>query len=153
VRRNPDGRLKDRGPVQKVIGHLGQEGALGVSGDALDPIAAKQRCAMSHIPFKKARKGKHMHEKECHLRDLVELVYTVIDVLEIGINIRPSLAGRTEGRAVVGRRSLTDQYSKTSNRKWVRSGRMKHNKWLNNHSLISPFCLICKFLSISPGFR
>ena len=39
-------------------------------------------------------------------RDFVELVNTVIDVLEIGIDVGPSLAGRTKGRAVVGRRGL-----------------------------------------------
>ncbi len=37
----PDGGLQDRGPGQEVIGHLSEERALGVSGDALDPITAK----------------------------------------------------------------------------------------------------------------
>jgi hypothetical protein len=39
-------------------------------------------------------------------RDFVELIHAVVDVLQVGIDIRPGLVGGTDGWPVVGRRSL-----------------------------------------------
>ena len=141
---SPLGAAAPGGPLAFLVGcarSSGEEGALGIGRDTLDAVAAGQfqQSQITTTDREKGLDGRFCRygrrnkmpgqrrefsgeTKQCYIRswfsrDFVELIHAIIDVLQIGIDIRPSPVRGSDGWPVVGRWGLkifTFQHSSTA---------------------------------------